>query len=118
MSSITQLLVQADVTGVITDGSVDVNLRYIRALWALGDSCIVATKSARSEAAGDWIQDAVKRPGRVRKYLGVAKGEKIPMRKLNGAIKRLEAKKNKTVEERSLLSALLLAKRFKSKKGV
>jgi len=74
-------------------------------------------KSARSEAAGDWIRDAVKRPGRVRKYLGVAKGEKIPMRKLNDAIKRLEAKKNKTVEERSLLSALLLAKRFKSKKG-
>tara|TARA_R100001530_G_scaffold75452_1_gene53019 strand:- start:566 stop:730 length:165 start_codon:yes stop_codon:yes gene_type:complete len=54
----------------------------------------------------------------VRKYLGVGKGEKIPMRKLNGAIKRLEAKENKTVEERSLLSALLLAKRFKSKKGV
>ena len=74
-------------------------------------------KRARSEAAGEWIQDAVKRPGRVRKYLGVGKGEKIPMRKLNAAIKRLEAKENKTVEERSLLSALLLAKRFKSKKG-
>ena len=72
------------------------------------------SKSARSEAAGDWIQSAVKRPGRVRKYLGVGKGEKIPMGKLLAAIKRLEAKKNKTAEERSLLSALLLAKRFKS----
>jgi len=40
------------------------------------------------------------------------------MGKLLAAIKRLEAKKSKTAEERSLLSALLLAKRFKSKGGV
>jgi len=58
-------------------------------------------------------KSAVKRPGRVRKYPGAGKGEKIPMGKLLAAIKRLEAKKNKTAEERSLLSALLLANRFK-----
>ena len=80
--------------------------------------CFMSSKSARSAAAGDWIRGAIKRPGRVRRYLGVADGEDIPMRKLNAAIKRLESKENKTTEERSLLSALLLAKRFKSKKGV
>ena len=77
-----------------------------------------ARERARSAAAGDWISGAVKRPGRVRAYLGVKKGEKIPMGKLLAAIKRLEAKKSKTAEERSLLSALLLAKRFKSKGGL
>ena len=76
------------------------------------------SRSARSDAAGEWIQGAIKRPGRVRKYLGVSKGETIPMGKLDAAIKRLESKKTRSAEERSLLSALQLAKRFKSKGGV
>ena len=69
--------------------------------------------SAKRVAAG-WIQDAVKRPGRVRKYLGVPEGEKIPMGKLDAAIAKLEGN-TKSDDEVSLLRALLLAKRFKTK---
>jgi len=36
---------------------------------------------------GGWIQKAIKKPGALRKELGVKKGEKIPAKKLNVAAK-------------------------------
>ena len=72
------------------------------------------TQISAKKVAADWIQDAVKRPGRVRKYLGVPEGEKIPMGELDAAIAKLEGN-TKNDEEVSLLRALLLAKRFKTK---
>lgn len=58
--------------------------------------------------AKQWIQDAIDRPGRVREYLKVPEGEDIPMSKLDAAIEKQKGSGNK-----SLLSALLLAKRLK-----
>ena len=58
--------------------------------------------------AKEWISDAIKRPGRVRKYLGIPEGEDIPASKLDKAIENVKGQGNK-----SLLSALLLAKRLK-----
>jgi len=56
-----------------------------------------------------WIQKAIKRPGRVRDYLGVKEGETIPMGKLKSEIEKLRSKKDKTKEETSLLRALNMA---------
>ena len=36
---------------------------------------------------GGWIKDAIKKPGSLRKTLGVKKGEKIPKAKLDAAAK-------------------------------
>ena len=58
--------------------------------------------------AEKWIQDAIKRPGRVREYLGVPEGQDIPMGKLDAAIEKV-----KGTGDTSLLSALILAKRLK-----
>jgi hypothetical protein len=58
--------------------------------------------------AEQWVQDAVKKPGRVREYLNIPEGQKIPMAKLDSAIEKVRKEGDK-----SLLSALLLAKRFK-----
>jgi|TARA_R100000900_G_scaffold19887_1_gene16331 hypothetical protein len=38
--------------------------------------------------AKDWIQKAIKKPGSLRKSLGVKKGQKIPAKKLNAAAKK------------------------------
>ena len=38
--------------------------------------------------AKDWVQKAIKKPGALRKELGVKKGEKIPAKKLNEAAKK------------------------------
>ncbi len=35
----------------------------------------------------NWIQKAIKKPGSLRKSLGVKKGQKIPAKKLNAAAK-------------------------------
>ena len=35
-----------------------------------------------------WIKDAIKKPGALRKSLGVKKGEKIPVKKLRAAAKK------------------------------
>jgi hypothetical protein len=68
-----------------------------------------ATEVFGAEKIGKkWIQDAIKRPGRVRDYLGVPAGEDIPGSKLDAAIAKVKKEGNK-----SLLSALLLAKRLK-----
>ncbi|HEY6019473.1 MAG TPA: hypothetical protein VIY48_06120 [Candidatus Paceibacterota bacterium] len=39
-------------------------------------------------AGKKWIADAVKKPGALRKELGVKKGEKIPQKKLEAAAKK------------------------------
>lgn len=39
-------------------------------------------------ATKNWIQDAIKKPGALRKELGVKAGEKIPAKKLNAAAKK------------------------------
>ena len=36
----------------------------------------------------NWIQKAIKKPGSLRRYLGVKKGQKIPAKKLNAAAKK------------------------------
>lgn len=38
--------------------------------------------------AKNWIADAIKKPGALRKELGVKKGEKIPAKKLDAAAKK------------------------------
>lgn len=59
--------------------------------------------------AKEWIQDAIKQPGRVREYLGVPEGANIPMAKIDEAIQ----KQKREGGNKSILSALLLAKRLK-----
>jgi hypothetical protein len=49
-----------------------------------------------------WIADAVKKPGALRKELGVKKGEKIPAKKLASA-----AKKGGKLGERARLAETL-----------
>ena len=41
-----------------------------------------------NKAKGGWIKDAIKKPGSLRKSLGVKKGEKIPAGKLAAAAKK------------------------------
>ena len=36
----------------------------------------------------DWIQGAIKKPGALRKQLGIKKGKKIPLKALNAAAKK------------------------------
>ena len=50
----------------------------------------------------DWIQSAIKKPGALRKELGVKKGEKIPAKKLDAA-----AKKPGKIGERARLAKTL-----------
>lgn len=70
---------------------------------------------AADRLAKKWIQDAIKHPGRVHEYLGVPEGDDIPMGKIDSAIGKV-----KGTGDKSLLSALELAKRLKGmnkKKG-
>ena len=60
------------------------------------------------KVAEKWIQDAIKRPGRVREYLNVPEGQDIPMGKLDSAIEKVKGS-----GDHNLLSALILAKRLK-----
>ena len=64
--------------------------------------------AATEMLAKKWISEAIKRPGRVREYLGIPEGQEIPMAKLDAAIEKVKGTGNK-----SLLGALLLAKRLK-----
>ena len=59
------------------------------------------------------IDKAIKRPGRLHKYFGIPEDEKIPMAKIDGEIKKLKDKEDKSKEEDSLLAALYLGKRLK-----
>ena len=71
-----------------------------------------ATEIALAEQ-GKWIQGAVKRPGRLRKYFGMEVGEKIPMGRLVSACKKLQDKEDKSSEETSLMRAMALGIRLK-----
>jgi len=74
--------------------------------------------SLSKKVAKDWIEKAVKRPGRLHKYFGIPEGEKIPVSKIDGEIKKLESKDDRTDEETSLLRALNLAKTFRKMGGM
>lgn len=43
---------------------------------------------AAKKSGKKWIQSAIKKPGALRKELGVKKGKKIPAKKLNAAAKK------------------------------
>ena len=53
-------------------------------------------------ATKNWIQDAIKKPGALRKELGVMAGEKIPAKKLASA-----AKKTGKIGQRARLAQTL-----------
>ena len=65
----------------------------------------------------NWIKKAIKKPGALRKQLGVKKGEKIPVAPLNKKIatlrKKGEGDKKLTKPERTELRRLQLAKTLK-----
>jgi hypothetical protein len=52
---------------------------------------------------GNWIAGAVKKPGALRKSLGVKKGQKIPQKLL----KKAEKSKNPTTRKRAVLAETL-----------
>ena len=54
-------------------------------------------------AKENWIQDAIKKPGALRKTLKVKKGEKIPASKL----KKAEKSKNPKTRKRAILAETL-----------
>jgi len=70
-------------------------------------------KASAKRVAEKWIQDAIKRPGRLREYFGTPEGETIPVSKINAEIAKLKDKEKRTPEEVSLLRALNLAKTLK-----
>ena len=49
---------------------------------------ILIGKGVIEKKKGGWIKDAIKKPGALRKSLGVKKGEKIPAGKLAAAAKK------------------------------
>lgn len=56
-----------------------------------------------AEKKKQWIQDAISKPGALRKSLHVKKGEKIPEKKLEKA----EHSKNHTTRKRAVLAKTL-----------
>ena len=68
----------------------------------------------------NWIKGAVKKPGALRKSMGVKKGEKIPIADINKKIatlhKKGEGDKKLTKPERTELAILNLAKTFRKMK--
>lgn len=64
---------------------------------------------------GHWISEAIKRPGRVRAYLGIPEGQLIPISKLQAAIRTVKAdyERTKDPDTLSLLRALTLARTLK-----
>lgn len=69
-------------------------------------------RASTERVAKKWIQKAIKHPGRVHEYLGIPEDEEIPMGKLDAAIEKV-----KGTGDKSLLSALQLAKRLKGGLG-
>tara|TARA_Y100000310_G_C20593106_1_gene769123 strand:+ start:488 stop:1396 length:909 start_codon:yes stop_codon:yes gene_type:complete len=66
------------------------------------------------KTADKWIQDAIKRPGRLHKFFGIPEGKDIPVAKIKGEIEKLKKKKEKTPEDKSLMGALQLGLRLKA----
>jgi hypothetical protein len=50
---------------------------------------VIPKSDAVAAKKGGFIKDAIKKPGALRKSLGVKKGEKIPAKKLAAAAKKL-----------------------------
>jgi len=70
----------------------------------------------KKKKKGKWIQDAIKKPGSLRKSLGIKKGEKIPAGKLaKAANKRTKGGKLTKTARRARLAQTL--KGFRKKKG-
>ena len=63
----------------------------------------IRTESVKEDK--DWIQKAIKRPGALRKKLGVKKGKDIPKSLINKTIKKLEKKDKDDEEEGTQLGA-------------
>jgi len=63
--------------------------------------------------ADNWIQKAIKHKGALRKQLGVKKGEKIPLSKLEAA-----AKKGGTLGRRARLALTLRKLRNRAKRSL
>ena len=57
----------------------------MRASRGMGD--IMKSKMPKGKAKGGWIKDAIKKPGSLRKSLGVKAGDTIPTSKLAKAAK-------------------------------
>ena len=68
------------------------------------------------KTADNWIQDAIKRPGRLHKFFGIPEGKDIPVAKIKGEIEKLKKKEEKTPEDKSLMGALQLGLRLKAMK--
>ena len=68
----------------------------------------------------NWIKGAIKKPGALRKSMGVKKGEKIPAEKINKKIATLKKKgegdKKLTKPERTELQRINLAKTLRKMK--
>lgn len=62
------------------------------------------------KSKSNWIQNAIKNPGALRRQLKVKKGKKIPLKKINKKLKTLKKKKKLKASERTLLRRLNLAK--------
>lgn len=67
----------------------------------------------KAEGGGNWIKDAIKKPGALHKSLGVPEGEKIPEKKLEKA----EHSKNPTTAKRARLAETLKGMREGNKAG-
>jgi len=66
-------------------------------------------KEAADRIADEWIQDAVKHPGSLRKHYGIPEGETIPVERLRADQERLRDKDDKTDDESHLLRQINLA---------
>jgi len=64
--------------------------------------------------ANNWIQNAVKNKGALRKQLKAKKGKPIPVSKMNQKLKTLKKKKKKTAAEQKLQKRLVLAKTLRA----
>jgi hypothetical protein len=73
-----------------------------------------AKTASASRVAANWIQDAIKRPGRLHKFFNVPEDEDIPEEKIEGEIKTLRKKKERSKKDTSLLRALNLAETLES----
>jgi len=77
----------------------------------------VARTVRKLRLAKNWVQDAVKNPGRLHRHFGIPEDETIPAGKIEKEISRLHKKKEDsgslTKSETSLLRALQLGKRLK-----
>jgi hypothetical protein len=66
-----------------------------------------------ARVAKKWIQDAIKKPGRLHKHFGIPEDEDIPVAKIKGEIAKLKKKDKLSKAESSLLKALNLSLRLK-----